>query len=115
MQASQLFEIFNHTMTTRDPAQILDLATDLQVYSSELVGNGRIFYGNEAPQAFRKNMRKFITKAGDIRFEVKQSAGDGNGVVIVTDIKRGLRVGNCIMQFGIEGGKWVSFIEKNSL
>jgi len=41
MNSQSLFEIFNHFVSSRDPAQLLSMADDVEIFGSSTFGDGK--------------------------------------------------------------------------
>ena len=114
MNTSDLFEIFNHCASQKDPAQILALANDIQVFCSDSFSDGKIYYGEDAPEAFRSSFRELCDSAGVFTLRVKHKSGGANSAVYVTDLRNGGALSTSVLHFGLDKKKWVTFIQTSS-
>ncbi len=111
MNTTKLFEVFNHCATQKDPDQILALADSLQIFSSNVFGDGKIYYGEDAPGAFRASFRDFCQNPSDFDMRVKHRAGGNKNVVYVTDLRHKGKLSTSALNFGIVGDDWVTFVQ----
>ena len=111
MNTTQLFEVFNHCATQKDPDQILALADSLQVLCSSILSDGKIYYGEDAPGAFRSAFQNFCKDPGEFNIRVKHRAGGNKNAIYVTDLRHQGRLATSALNFGITGENWVSFVQ----
>ena len=111
MNTTQLFEVFNHCASQKDPDQILALANHLQIFSSNVFGDGKIHYGEDAPGAFRSSFRDFCKNPGAFSMRVKHRAGGNKNVVYVTDMRHNGELKTSALNFGLVGEDWVTFVQ----
>ncbi len=114
MNTSDLFEIFNHCASQKDPAQVLDLSSDIQIFCSDSFSDGKIYYGEDAPEAFRAAFKELCESAGVFTMRVKHKTGSATSAAFVTDLRSGGALSTSVLQFGIEKKKWVTFIQTSS-
>ena len=114
VNTSELFEIFNHCASQKDRAQILALSNDIQVFCSDSFSDGKIYYGEDAPEAFRSAFRELCDNAGVFTLRVKHKTGGANSAVYVTDLRNGGALSTSVLHFGLEKKKWVTFIQTSS-
>ena len=114
MNASDLFEIFNHCASQKDPAQVLALADNIEVFCSDSISDGKVYYGEDAPEAFRSAFKALCDNAGVFTLRVKHKTGGANSSVFVTDLRNGGALSTSVLQFGIEKKKWTTFIQTSS-
>ena len=114
MNTNELFEVFNHCASQKDPAQILEIADGLEVFSSDSFSDGKIYYGEDAPEAFRSAFRSLCENPGVFTMRVKHRAGEGKSAVFVTDLRNGGALSTSAIQFTIKKDKWVGFIQTSS-
>ena len=114
MNTSDLFEIFNHCASQTDPAQILGLADNLEVFCSDSFSDGKIYYGEDAPEAFRSAFKELCESAGIFTLRVKHKTGGANSAVFVTDLRNGGALSTSVLHFGLDKKKWATFIQTSS-
>lgn len=114
MNTSELFEIFNHCASQKDSAQVLELADNLEVFSSDSFSDGKIYYGEDAPEAFRTAFKELCSNPGVFTMRVKHKTGTAKGAVFVTDLRNGGSLSTSVLQFTLEKDKWVSFVQTSS-
>lgn len=114
MNTSDLFEIFNHCASQKDPAQILELSNDIQIFCSDSFSDGKVYYGEDAPEAFRSAFKELCEGKGVFTMRVKHKTGSANSAAFVADLRSGGALMTSVLQFGIEKKKWVTFIQTSS-
>jgi len=114
MNTSDLFEIFNHCASQKDPAQVLELSNNLEVFSSDSFSDGKIYYGEEAPEAFRDAFKALCENAGVFTMRVKHKTGGDDSAVFVTDLRNGGSLSTSALQFGIVDKNWVSLVQTSN-
>jgi len=114
VNTSDLFEIFNHCASQKDPAQVLALSNDMEVFCSDSFSDGKIYYGEDAPEAFRAAFKELCDSAGVFTLRVKHKTGAAKSAVFVTDLRNGGALSTSVLQFGMIKDKWVTFIQTSS-
>lgn len=114
MNTSDLFEVFNHCASQKDPAQVLGLADHIEVFCSDSFSDGKIYYGEDAPKAFREAFKELCESAGVFTMRVKHKTGTDAAATFVTDLRIGGALSTSVLQFGIEKKKWVTFVQTSS-
>lgn len=114
MNTTELFEIFNHCATEKDPAQILEISNDLEIFSSDSFSDGKIYYGEDAPEAFRNAFKDLCAQAEKFSLRVKHRTGSAKSAAYVTDQRNGGKLSTSILQFQINKDNWVSFVQTSN-
>lgn len=114
MNTTDLFEIFNHCASKKDPAQILELSNHLEIFCSDSFSDSKIYYGEDAPEAFRSAFKKLCEQKAVFTMRVKHKTGSAKSSAYITDLRNGGSLSTSILQFQMTKDKWVSFIQTSS-
>lgn len=88
MDSQNLFEIFNHFVTSRDPVQLLSMADDVEVFGSSTFGDGKTYIGNRAPAKFRETISVAKVTKPTIKIDVKHAEVNGEHGLFFLEIEK---------------------------
>ncbi|NNE58938.1 MAG: hypothetical protein HKN36_12595 [Hellea sp.] len=114
MNTTEIFEIFNHCASQKDPAQMLELSNDLELFTSDSFSDGKIYYGEDAPEAFRNSFRELCESPGVFTMRVKHKTGGTSAATYVCDLRNGGALSTSLIQFTIVKKKLAAFIQTSS-
>ncbi len=114
MDTTELFEIFNHCASEKDPAQILELCNHLEIFCSDSFSDGKIYYGEDAPEAFRSSFKDLCGQPGVFSMRVKHKTGTAKSSAYIADLRNGGSLTTSVLQFQMTKDNWVSFIQTSS-
>ena len=86
---SNVYEIFNDFLAFRDPTQIMGLATNLELFASASLSDGKVYIGENAPEAFREAMRRHAdAKKSSVKLgAIKSKVGNDITAIFISEIK----------------------------
>ncbi len=112
MNVDKIIEIFNHTLTTGECAQLLSIATPLQCFQSATLGCEDLIVGSESPRVFREAVISFSRMKKNARLMIDQKIGtDRYAVYIIRVITDKTESPKRALTIGLSGANLVSFVE----
>jgi hypothetical protein len=113
MSPDQVFEIFNHTLSSKDSTEIMALATSIECFSSPTMGSNKIVIGDAAPEAFRTALTKFLKQKDMPKISVIFKGGDNRNAVYIVDVTAKKSKEKRALAIGIRGSNLVFFVEND--
>lgn len=113
MNSQNLFEIFNHFITSRDPIQLLAMADDVEVFGSSTFGDGKTYIGDKAPAKFRETISVAKVSKPAIKLDVTHAEINGEHGLFFLEIERGRKKLTSALDVVIRDGKLKCFHEKS--
>jgi len=116
MTTSNVYEIFNDFLAFKDPTQILDLATHLEVFASPTLSDGKVYTGEAAPEAFREAVRRHAeTKKSSIKLgKISSRVGDDSSAIFVSEVKGKRSSKSSAFTISLRGSDMIGFMEMAS-
>ncbi len=111
MNSQSLFEIFNHFVSSRDPAQLLSMADDVEIFGSSTFGDGKTYIGNKAPAKFRETISVAKVSKPDIKLNVKHAVTNGDHGLFFLVIEKGRKKTTSALDLVVSNGKLKCFHE----
>ena len=111
MNTQNIFEIFNHFITSRDPNQLLALADDIEVFGSTTFGDGKTYFGENAPAKFRETISVARVSKPQITLDVKHAVVNDEHALFFMDILKGKKRTGSALDVVIRNGKLKCFHE----
>ena len=113
MNSRNLFEIFNHFVTSRDPSQLLSMADDVEVFGSSTFGDGKTYIGDRAPDKFRETISVAKVSKPLIKLDVTHAEMNGEHGLFFLEIEKGRKKLTSSLDVVIRDGKLKCFHEKS--
>lgn len=115
MTTSAIYEILNDFLAFKDPTQILNLATHLEVFSSPTFGDGKIYTGQHAPEAFREAIKRHAdAKKSTIKLGKTDRVGNDSAAVFVSEVKGKRGTQSSSLTIILRGPDMIGFLEMPS-
>ncbi len=111
MQATEVFEAFNHFLSTRDAGQLLSYADDVEVFGSSTFGEGRTYIGQVAPAKFRETISIMRLVKQPMTMEFVHAIIGDNSATFFLNVTKGRKVSSSSLNIVITDGKLRSFHE----
>ncbi|WP_427454399.1 hypothetical protein [Litorimonas sp. WD9-15] len=113
MTTSNVYEIFNDFLAFKDPTQVLDLATHLEVFGSATLSDGKVYTGEAAPEAFREAIRRHAeTKKSSVKLgKISSRVGDDTAAIFVTEVKGKRTSQSSAFSITLRGSDMIGFVE----
>lgn len=112
MTTSNVYEIFNDFLAFKDPTQILNLATHLEVFSSPALSDGKIYTGGSAPEAFREAINRHKdAKKSTFKLGKTERIGDDTSAIFVSEVKGKKASKSSAFSIALRGKDLIAFIE----
>lgn len=115
MTTSNVYEIFNDFLAFKDPTQILDLATHLEVFSSPSLSDGKVYTGDKAPEAFREAVRRHVdAKKSSLKLGKTSRVGDDQSAIFISEVKGKKNSKSSAISISLRGSEMIGFVEAAS-
>lgn len=111
MNSQYLFEVFNHFVTSRDPAQLLAMADDVEVFGSSTFGDGKTYIGDRAPAKFRESISVAKVAKPTIKLDVRHAEVNGEHGLFFLEIEKGRKKLTSALDVVMRDGKLKCFHE----
>ena len=113
MTTSSIFEIFNDFLVFKDPAQILSVATHLELFASTTFSDGKVHIGEKAPEAFREAMNRHAdAKESSVKFgSILSKIGNDITAIFITEIEGKRNSRSSAFAISLRGKELVGFVE----
>ena len=110
---SNVYEIFNDFLAFRDPTQIMDLATHLELFASATLSDGKVYIGEHAPGSFREAMARHAkAKKSAIKLgEIKSKVGNDITAIFISEFKGTKHSHLSAFTISMRGDQLVGFME----
>jgi len=72
LTTKNVYDKFNGFFTSKDSTPIDALIDEIEIYSSKIFGDGRIYIGANAPNKMREDINRYQKSKKNIQLEVKQ-------------------------------------------
>lgn len=114
MNSQNIFEIFNHFVTSRDPMQLLAMADEVEVFGSETFGDGKTYIGERAPEKFRETISVAKVSKPEIKLDVKHAVVNGEHGLFFLEIAQGRKTVTSALDVVLRDGKLKCFHESKT-
>ncbi len=113
MTTSNVYEIFNDFLAFRDPTQIMGLATHLELFASASLSDGKVYIGENAPEAFRETMRRHANaKKSSIKLgSITAKVGNDVTAIFISEVKGKKDSQSSAFTISMRGDDLVGFME----
>lgn len=114
MNADQVFEILNHSLTSKDTTELMGIVTSVECFRSPTLGNDKIVVGNKAPEAFRTSLAKMMRSKDIPSLSISYKIGDDRNAVYVMAVKNKKTNATRALTIGLRGANLISFVETDA-
>lgn len=115
MTTSNAYEILNDFLAFKDPTQILNLATHLEIFSSPTFGDGKVYTGEQAPEAFREAIKRHKdAKKSTIKLGKTERIGNDSAAIFVSEVKGKRSAQMSTFTIILRGDEMIGFMETPS-
>ena len=114
MQSTEVFEAFNHFLSTRDAGQLLSFADDVEVFGSSTFDEGRTYIGQVAPAKFRETISIMRLAKQPMSAEFVHAIIGDNSATFFVNVTKGRKVTGSAINIVIANGKLKSFYESST-
>lgn len=111
MKSSELFEIFNHFIQTKDGTQIIGLGDQMEVFSSKTLDTGKLTHGETAPEQFRKAIKRYEKSKKKINVNLISLIEIDSGGLMVLDVTAGRASSKSTISFATRDDNLIAFVE----
>jgi len=110
---SNVYEIFNDFLAFKDPTQIMNLATHLEVFASPTLSDGKVYIGDKAPQAFREAIQRHVdSKKSTVKLgKIAARVGNDDSAIFVSEVKGKGKGKSSAISISLRGADMIGFME----
>jgi len=110
---SNVYEIFNDFLAFKDPTQIMNLATHLEVFCSPTLSDGKIHTGDKAPAALREAIQRHVdSKKSTVKLgKITARVGTDASAIFVSEVKGKGKAKTSAITISLRGEDMIGFME----
>ncbi len=112
MLVSEFFEVYNHYLATGDTTQIMTVCDELEIFTSQVMGVNKTYFGEEAPEKFRASLND--NKSGKTLSinKIEHAYVNDNHAVYHLETSKGRKKTTNSLTLIMRDGKLVCFMDR---